>query len=292
MTKPHPVSLLAFTRRDYLPGALLVSAAVHAAVIAVRWPGAQEAVPPTRPGLEITLVNTQTERAPVQPQVLAQASLDGGGENDQGIAASPLPRTTEAIDEVDYLQALRKQQQELEARQERLLAQLVSTYETAERPTESDPADDTGPPGDDALEQQERLLSAQISALKEQINRYNAQPRREFIGPSAQGVDYAAYLESWRAKIELIGTEHYPDQARGKIYGSLQVTVYIRKDGTVERVEFDRPSSEPVLNLAASRIIQLASPFAPLPDSIAQRTDVLAITRTWHFVREQLETTP
>src|SRR5690606_9777760 len=145
-------------------------------------------------------------------------------------------------------------------------------------------------PGMDELEQDSLVLNAQISAIKERIERYNAQPRRQFTGPSTKAVEYAEYVEAWRKKIELLGTEHYPAEARGKLYGSLQLTVYIRRDGSLERIEIDRPSSHAVLNLAASRIVQLAAPFAPLPPSMAARTDVLAITRTWNFVNQKLET--
>src|SRR3546814_161195 len=134
-------------------------------------------------------------------------------------------------------------------------------------------------PGADARHQESLILNARISALKERIERYNTQPRRQFTGPSAKAVDYAEYVEAWRKKIELLGTEHYPDEARGKVYGSLQLTVYIRRDGSLERIEIDRPSNYPILNLAASRIVQLAAPFPPLPPAIAARTDVLAIDR-------------
>src|SRR5690606_18706368 len=153
-----------------------------------------------------------------------------------------------------------------------------------------DPSNMSADTGFDDLDQESLVLNAQISALKERIERYNAQPRRHFTGPTTKAVDYAEYVEAWRKKIELIGTEHYPDQARGKVYGSLQLTVHIRKDGSLDRVEIERPSPEPILNLAASRIVQLAAPFAPFPPSMAEKTDILAITRTWNFVNQKLET--
>ncbi len=45
-----------------------------------------------------------------------------------------------------------------------------------------------------------------------------------------------------------------------------------------------------MLNQAARRIVQLAAPFAPFPPDIARDTDILAITRTWNFVNDTLET--
>src|SRR3546814_20302889 len=68
------------------------------------------------------------------------------------------------------------------------------------------------------------------------------------------------------------------------------MTVYIQQDGSLANVEITKPSSHAVLNLAAARIVQLAAPFAPLPASIAQNTDIFAITRTWHFEHQTLTT--
>jgi protein TonB len=46
-----------------------------------------------------------------------------------------------------------------------------------------------------------------------------------------------------------------------------------------------RSSGHDVLDQAAVRIVQLAAPFAPFPPDIAAETDVLDITRTWQFQR-------
>src|SRR5690606_1790728 len=249
-----------------------------------------QAVPPAATALEVTLVNAQSETAPLQPKMLAQDQLHGGGTAETGQAASPLPRTaTDSADQV-VLAALRKRQQELEEEQQRLYTLLVSRQQALpeqQQPELNEPAADLG---DDDLEQDSLILNAQISAIKERIEQYNAQPRRQFTGPSTKAVEYAEYVEAWRQRIELLGTEHYPAEARGKLYGSLQLTVYIKKDGSLERVEIDQPSHHAVLNLAAARIVQLAAPFPPLPPAIAAQTDVLAITRTWNFEHQKLET--
>jgi protein TonB len=276
-------------RNDYLRIALVLSLAIHAAALTVHFVN-PPARPPQTSTLEVTLVNARSEAEPIQPKILAQNPLNGGGESDKGVAASPLPRTAaESADQV-VLAALRKRQEELETEQQRLFTQLLSEQKTRPERKQPDLFEQSNDPGADVRHQESLILNAQISALKERIDRYNAQPRRQFTGPSAKTVDYAEYVEAWRKKIELLGTEHYPDEARGKVYGSLQLTVYIRHDGTLERIEIDRPSTHAVLNLAATRIVQLAAPFPPLPPAIAARTDVLAITRTWNFVNQTLET--
>jgi protein TonB len=69
------------------------------------------------------------------------------------------------------------------------------------------------------------------------------------------------------------------------------VTVSIKSDGSLERVEINRPSGQRILDAAALRIVQLAAPFAPFPADIARDTDILSITRTWIFTRtDQLVT--
>jgi protein TonB len=276
-------------RNDYLRIAILLSLAIHAAVLTIQF-ASPPAPAPKVTMLEVTLVNARSTAAPLQPVMLAQEQLNGGGEAAAGQAASPLPRTAaDAPDEV-VLEALRTRQTQLEEEQQRLYTQLLAQQKVKPERRAPDPSDESADTGFDDLDQESLVLNAQISALKDRIERYNARPRRHFTGPSTKAVDYAEYVEAWRQKIELLGTEHYPDEARGKVYGSLQLTVHIRKDGSLDRIDIDRPSSEAILNLAAARIVQLAAPFPPLPPAIAAQTDILAITRTWNFVNQQLET--
>jgi protein TonB len=61
------------------------------------------------------------------------------------------------------------------------------------------------------------------------------------------------------------------------------LTVTIRPDGSVESVELDRSSGLKVLDAAAFKIVQMASPFAAFPADIRRDTDLLVITRTWFF---------
>lgn len=285
----HMLLHLRAPRNDYLHIALVISVAVHAALLAIRF--APAPAPQTvNPALSVILVNTATEQAPEDPQWLAQSNLLAGGTDDEGISSSPLPRTVTATDSEVVLADLRQRQEELEQQQQKLLTQLEAALEVARSRRDFERNEDSRHPGTDARDQESVLLSARIAALRERIEHYNRRPRVHFSGPSAQADVYAHYLEAWRTRIEQLGTEHYPDEARGRLYGSLQLTVYIRHDGSLERVEFERASEHAVLNLAAQRIVQLAAPFPPLPPAIAGEVDILAITRTWHFQNRTLET--
>ncbi|TAN27434.1 MAG: energy transducer TonB [Castellaniella sp.] len=268
--------------------ALLLSLAIHALLLL--WHGFAVRPAPQVSTLEITLVNSRSETPPLRPQALAQQSLNGGGNEPQGLAASPLPRTVENSPDEVVLEALRRRQAELEAEQKRLLTQLEAHDQVAQAHQTPQILGQSRDPGEDDRQQDSMVLSARIAALKDRIERYNAQPRQTFVGPATMAVDYAQYVEAWRKRIELIGTEHYPPEARGKIYGDLQLTVYIRRDGQLDHITFDRPSDQAILNSAARRIVELAAPFDPLPAALAAKTDILAITRTWHFTRAGLDT--
>ncbi len=63
------------------------------------------------------------------------------------------------------------------------------------------------------------------------------------------------------------------------------VTVSIKADGALEKVEINRPSGHKLLDEAAVRIVKLSAPFAPFPADISKDTDILSITRTWTFTR-------
>jgi protein TonB len=70
------------------------------------------------------------------------------------------------------------------------------------------------------------------------------------------------------------------------MYGSLILTVVIKSNGELERVEVNRSSGQKVLDQAAMRIVKMASPYAVFPESIRRDTDVIEITRTWSFTRQ------
>lgn len=125
-------------------------------------------------------------------------------------------------------------------------------------------------------------LSAEIRRkLQEKAER----PRRKFISASTKEYIYAAYMEAWRSKVERVGNLNYPDAARKqKISGSLILDVALNKDGSINEVTIRRSSGYKILDDAAIRIVELASPYSPFPVKIREETDILHITRTWQFL--------
>jgi protein TonB len=268
--------------------ALAISLIVHAAVLAVRFAPPSSPRPPAQ-ALEVILVNARTDTAPVRADARAQAQVEGGGDAEKGMAQSPLPQSGDAPNAV-VLEAMRKRQAALEQTQQQLLAQLRASTQVNPPRQSGNPLPDASLPGQDEQDQDSVLQNAQVAALSARVQAYNKRPRRTFVAPSAEASRYAQYLDAWRSRIEAVGTQHYPEEARGRVYGSLRMTVYVRSDGSVADVHIDSPAPQAVLNQAARRIVQLSAPFAPFPPDIARDTDILAITRTWNFVNDTLET--
>ena len=268
--------------------ALVLSVLVHAIVflgVTFKLPDPSKLA--AEPPLEVTLVNTKTAARPQHADALAQANLDGGGNTDANRRAkSPLPVPREATHTTELTMA-QKRVQQLETEAKQLMTQAQSKVAVETVPDQPKPQTDaqSGPNAADIMSR-----SLEIARLEAQISRnwdaYQKRPRRRFIGARTQEFRFARYIEDWRVKIERIGELNYPEAARDqKIYGSLVVTVSIKSDGALEKVEINRPSGARILDDAAIRIVKLAAPFAAFPLDIAKDTDILSITRTWTFTR-------
>jgi periplasmic protein TonB len=283
MSWPEPLRRLDPDSRA-LATALSISVVFHAAVLSIYFkpPHALMGVTPSQ--LDVVLVNSKTRSKPMQADVLAQANLDGGGDTDfDRRAKSPLPVLQPPERGADLKQANRRVQ-EMEARQRQLLSQLQSRKEIASGDPQPQAEPKSQVSGADLAES--ALIIARMEAqIAHQIDEYNKRPRKTFVGARAVEVRYALYVEDWRQKIERIGNLNYPESARGRIYGSLRLTVSINSDGTLAAMDLERSSGYKILDAAAQQIVRLAAPYAKFPPDIRRETDILVITRTWHFAR-------
>lgn len=264
--------------------------------------------------LEVILVNSKSKHKPKKADVLAQANLDGGGNtNEKRRLKSAFPwKKNKALDAktAQHIQSLeqrvekaetesaRKAQRlaELEKQAQALMSQLNATHTIETNPTNTKPTPNPEKGTQDTPSKSLRgselaASSIEIARLEAQIakeqDNYQKRPKRKSIGARAQEYRFATYVESWRQKVEKIGNLNYPEAAREqKIYGQLQMTVYIKSDGSLERIDIRRSSGFPVLDEAAKRIVELGAPYAVFPDDIRKEVDILDITRTWTFTKE------
>jgi protein TonB len=122
-----------------------------------------------------------------------------------------------------------------------------------------------------------------LGQIDKDTEEYNKRPRKKNIGARVEEYRFAQYVEDWRQKVERIGNLNYPEAAKGRLYGSLLLSVIIRADGTIKQITIDRPSHHKVLDDAARRVVDMAAPYAVFPEVIRKDTDEIEITRTWTF---------
>ncbi len=271
--------------------AIGISMFLHAAILSLhfKFPDASRAFQDK--ALDIILVNKKSARRPSDAQALAQANLDGGGNTDENRRVkTPLP-PSEKQQSGSELEQAQKRVQALESLQERLLAK--SRSKTAAPPKTENVAQPEPVQGVSGRDLANRAL--EMARLQGEIDRdtdqYNKRPRKTFVGTRADEYRFARYIEDWRLKVERVGTLNYPEAAKGKLYGTLILSVTIKSDGEVDKVEINRSSGHQILDDAARRIVTMSGPYAAFPPDIRRDTDLLVITRNWSFTtRNQLET--
>jgi protein TonB len=268
-----------------LAAAFALSLAVHGGLLTIRFV-IPHAKPPQRDrGLEVVLVNARHVRPPEKAEALAQANLDGGGASEQAERPkSPLPPKETRRDGDALVDARTRSESKAKPRSDVLTRAKSEVAVVAAPPEAQAEAPERPASGLDVFDS-----VAAIARMEAQIDRrleeYAKRPRKKFIGARTREYRFAQYVEDWRQKIERVGTLNYPDSARGRLYGSLLLSVVIRADGSIERIEVQRSSGERILDEAAIRIVELAAPYAAFPPDIRTDTDMLEITRTWTFTR-------
>jgi periplasmic protein TonB len=237
--------------------------------------------------LDVVLVNSKSASRPEKADALAQANLDGGGNTDERLRAkTPFPNIEQRASSDDARLAQERVKQ-LEQQREQLMTQMSARVKVAQGEIAQQPA---GTP-DPAVTQDLLQKQAEIERLEGEISRqhqaYQQRPRKKFFGARVSEYRFAPYVDNWRQKIERVGNINYPEEAkRKKLYGSLQLTVEIKSDGDVGEVSVSRSSGSRILDDAAKRIVRLAAPYDRFPAEIRKDTDIISITRTWTFTKD------
>ena len=244
---------------------------------------------PGLPTLEITLVQTASDKRPQDPEFLAQANQEGGGDSDAPeIAKNPLPVREISPVNRDFptFQTFPQKRVQSEREMTALLSQEADRKIKARdaRPDKKElqlQPPNLGLMAHAEILQERARLNAEISRTWQE---YQKRPRHKFLNARTQEYKYAAYMDAWRAKVERIGNLNYPDEAKRRgLTGNLLLDVALNADGSINQVSVRRSSGQKILDDAAVRIVELAAPFAPFPPEIRADLDVLHITRTWKF---------
>ncbi|HET9122543.1 MAG TPA: energy transducer TonB [Acidiferrobacteraceae bacterium] len=288
-----PEQAASFQPSDRLGLMLFLAALFHLALIL-----GISFVPPRRTpvaeGLDVTLIQTQTRRRPVDAHLLAQTNAAGGGTVARHVhLQSPFP-VHQLRPQGAHLPSASAARSEVHPAIHLHFLTAPSSYATDTPHTHSNrkPLPQTQPHSGvvniAALDEERAQLSAQLSRSWQT---FEHQPRERYISVRTRASRYARYMEAWKSHVEHIGNTHYPERLmRNHVRGRVVVDVAINADGSVHAVRIVGGSTAPELAAAARRIVQLAAPFAPFPPNIRSQADILHITRTWNFRGRSLTT--
>ncbi len=171
--------------------AIAVSLVLHAGLLTVRFvdPTALDRIfqPPI---LEVVMLNAPGQSKPVKSQLLAQTSMEGGGNVLAGHATEAL-LVDAAAPGLEFqnqlaanpIEAMRQQQNVLLAQVRDQLSALQNSAESSADPSK-------------AMQQEERQrrLVQQIAALEKDVATENARPRKRFFSPTTREAVFAAYF--------------------------------------------------------------------------------------------------
>lgn len=230
-----------------LVGALMVAAGVHLVIIIGLGFGLPEAVQP-QPVFSLNVALVQEK--------------GGSPSSSGGLPLPPVPAITpteavplESEDLLTSIQAATSVEQQLQPQPDLIEPQPQTT-----------------------------LLEAPISPIHVTPQEAVSREREKYLDPNSKATLEGVYAEKWRRKIELVGRDNYPKQARKYfLTGRLTLDVAIRSDGMIHSIKLLQSSGHSVLDNAARRIVLLSAPFEPFPDALRRRLDILHIIRSWEF---------
>lgn len=276
---------------DRLSVTLLFALIVHAVLIFGL--GFREELGPAAglPALDVIIVQAATTETPEKADFLANAAQAGGGTSDE--ARRPTQPFSSAVPKPEDGVAPAPVRASAPAPQpvEQTPLPVLNTRDServVRAASPRDPAEQHALPKSEALVERSMEMARLASELDRRAEAYAKRPKRKFISANTREYVYANYMAAWVARVERVGNLNYPDEARRRsLEGQLVLTVAIRRDGSVERIDIIKSSGQPVLDDAAQRIVQIAAPFPPLPSG-ADDVDILHITRTWQFLARDI----
>lgn len=104
-----------------------------------------------------------------------------------------------------------------------------------------------------------------------------------YISADTRASRLAPYLDSWRRRVERIGTINYPRVAQRGMKGNPVIEVALQRDGKLRSARILRSSGHAEIDAAALDILRLASPFDPFPPDLARDYRSLRFAYEWQF---------
>lgn len=255
---------------------------------------AEERQEPASQSLEITLAQRNDTTADENADFLAQTNQKGSGEEQVSRELStPVQSPFSATDPREPMPGSDAARELLPLPADTVQAQSSEQHLWSSPAQEHSSESDTQPVDASGEDMTSTDIASLMARLAEQQAAYAKLPRvQRLTTVSARAADEAAYLLDWKQRIEAIGNQNYPLEAkRRRLYGDLRLLVSLRPDGGVAEIRVLQSSGQQVLDDAAKQIVLLAAPYDLFPASLRERIDVLQIIRTWQFRANRLTAT-
>lgn len=273
--------------RDRLSSTAFLAALFHGILIlGVTFGAASTAPDNLTSSMEVVLVTGDyADKTPSESAVLlAQRNLAGVGNAAADATVSTAPGLALPADELGPARDGADEPVRTGNPAEARPAQPVLLTQASDRV-----APETGEP-DRAAEAQKSMLPSTTNAI-EIVGRVDnttvipdARPRELLISANTRESRIATYLNTWKTRVEEVGTLNFPDAASrsaGARYPVLEVAV--RADGQLKEVLVRSSSGRRDLDRAAMEILRLAAPFEPFPENLRAEYDVLRFAYEWRF---------
>jgi protein TonB len=233
--------------------------------------------------LEVILVNARSNEKVDKAKAIAQASLAGGGDAEQGRATSPLPPSafTDTGETLEMVSASKLQN--LQEQQNMMLATVKQQIASMPPPAPKELSSKS-----ELMQREEKRqqLTKLLAEIERRINSENSRPKKRYISPSTREEVYAVYYDSLRHTIEDRGTENFPSANGKKLYGDLTMIVTVNFDGRVLGTEVVESSGNAALDRRAAAIARTSGPFGPFSPAMRRQADQILVVSRFRFTRD------
>lgn len=255
--------------RDRLTTMLVLAGLLHGLIIlGVSFSGDGAGGERTDAGMEVLLVSEELPEEKDNPDAtyLSQRTQSGSG-NTQERRTARLPSRGEPG-------GPEQEQQEAQDAPDQVLASNDSGQATA---IQIQAVPETAPPTPPAAREEQRSRDDEL--VLRGITRDEL-----YVSADTRASRLAPYLDSWRRRVERIGTVNYPSVAQRRgMKGNPVIEVVLERDGKLRTARIQRSSGQAEIDAAALDILRLASPFDPFPPDLATDYKSLRFAYEWQF---------
>jgi protein TonB len=277
---------------DRLPAMLFLAALIHGIlIIGVTFNAEISSQFANAISLEVTIVAAPDQRIdrPEEAAYLAQASQKGGGNiTDQIRPSAPLqsalPADNEGLEEGTALNDAKAHDQSAD--------EIIAAENTSDRQAAIDPRTDPETRNSIAIAMEAGSEDTLPLPQEDKVSFLltDDDPQQLIISADTRESVAAAYLDSWKRRIEAVGAAYLPElQDLENLSGSPTMLIRISETGDLILATVSRTSGSPLLDLASVDIVQRASPFDEFPAEMANEYDTVAFEYKFLFTEQLVQ---